>query len=98
MMRRLHIVQTMENPWDYDTFTQRCIQENLSTIPLTEFAQKVGMLFMGRFKYPELSDLDGYLKITDDGRDVEPKGFFPTKVTPCGGCGSEKITEGAGIK
>ena len=90
--QRLSIWLKLENKFDYTSFNDMCISEKTDTLPILEFAQKVGMLEVSKNMFPELSYSEAYLKLLSDFQFVPTPMLNPvlssTKIDIVGGCGS----------
>ena len=61
--QRLNIWLKMVNKFDYDEFEAACSADGCESLPVLEFAQKVGMVSCSLQMYPELPVAEGYLKL-----------------------------------
>lgn len=96
--QRLTLWLELTDPFDYDTFTKKCDVASISTLPIAEFAQKVGMLILARRRYPDMELSLAYLKLLEESKPVGlGSGVIkindPTvhNTVGCGGCGGGKV-------
>jgi len=61
--KRMKIVLSMRNPWDYVEFCEACRGAGIEPLPVLEFAQKVGMVMVAVHLYPADEPADAYMKL-----------------------------------
>lgn len=83
--RKLKIVESLSDPFDFETFQTECYAQGL-TLHGTEleFAQKIGMLIYAKKKYPEATPLEAYMLFVSGASSHE-------LVSGCNGCGGGEI-------
>jgi hypothetical protein len=95
--KRMKIVLSMRNPWDYVEFCEACRGAGIEPLPVLEFAQKVGMVMVAVHLYPADEPADAYMKLLAGEKTVTlpaiedkdlPKPYPSTPVKRCCGGGT----------
>lgn len=84
---RMKIVLSMDQPFDYADFVQRCGDKGLVPLSVNAFAMKVGFIQMAKIKYPDIPIEAGYMNIINDSNAV----VYQAKPTGCGTCGGGAV-------
>lgn len=96
---RLKVVQSMKNPHDYREFERVCTEKGITPLRVGEYAQKLGMLLVGRALNPDLPDSEAYMElIAAMNNDLSRPRTLPTSPEgdqgakrSCGGCGGGTV-------
>lgn len=73
----LTIVNSMQSPVDYDEYAAACVKMDIIPLPMYHYAQKIGLLLVGRARYFDKTDQEIDVLL----REEMNKAFTPT-VTP----------------
>lgn len=91
MLKHIELILKMKNGFDYVEFASACNDAGINVISASEFAQKVGMLMVGMFMFPDVLPTDAYLKFIER-MNSEYQDSQQSDKKSCGGCGAkEKI-------
>lgn len=87
--RKLAILESMTNVYDVEEFYDKCSNQGL-TVRGTEleYAQKVGMYQLAKFKYQGSSPLEAYMLFVSG---AEAKTFGEQSIAGCSGCGGGQV-------
>ena len=51
----------LKDPFDYDEFACACIAENFEPLPISQYAQKVGMLMVATRRFKGVTPEEAYM-------------------------------------
>lgn len=94
---RLKVVLSMSDPFDYAEFKKLCSVQGIEPLRISEYAQKIGMLMVGKRLHPDLSDAESYMALIAEMNAVTTipgDSSMPGEATQnrsCGGCGGGRI-------
>lgn len=99
MLKHIELILKMKNSFDYVEFISVCNDAGINVIPASEFAQKVGMLMVGMFMFPDVLPTEAYLKFIERMNDEyrNPQNMSP-QAQPCGTCGDKSMNNGGALK
>ena len=97
---RMNIILAMLNKYDYEEFIGLCSRKSIAAFSIAEFAQKIGMLEVATYQFPQLSPAEAYNKFIENMNKayslsngiVLNNGYVrppepKSDAKPCGGCG-----------
>lgn len=83
---RLNIWKELNNPFDYQSFVNKCVEQNVTPMSNVDFAQKVGMLLSAKSLYPNLELEQAYIMFVQENMSIGAAGAQSgiTNVRPNG--------------
>lgn len=104
--QRLDVWLSIKDKFSYKEFATTCIYREVHPLTIGEFAQKVGMLMVAIYEYPNKTPADAYMELVKRmNSDYSAKGdnpnnlhqTQPTSGGGCSSCGKKKNSDGGMI-
>ena len=82
------IALELKDPFDYDEFVKACLIKEFSPIPISEYAQKVGMLMVAIKRFKGVTPEEAYKAFIQEMNEHYSGNHSISTSNPKGGCSS----------
>jgi hypothetical protein len=91
---RYYIIKELNNKFNFEEFELVCASKKITPMTIHEYYFKLGLLEWAKEKYPDIPEIDAYLKIVDYLNRLEEENRISSNAQQkvgCGSCGGGKV-------